>query len=85
MRPLPLPPADIDSPNFGQPFDERTEQINPRESHWTGNTDTSSVYRGQGDDARQRGESEEELSPPSYDETTGGRGPPTHISYIIHQ
>ena len=83
MQPLPLPPADIDSSN--QPFDEQTDRVNPRESDWTRNADTSSVYRGRGEDTRQWEGSDGELSPPSYDETTGGRGPPTHISYIIHR
>ncbi|KIM41816.1 hypothetical protein M413DRAFT_445030 [Hebeloma cylindrosporum] len=80
-RPLPLPTADNSNEpsNFDRPFDDL------RESYGTGNADTSSVYRGRGDGARQWEGSSGELSPPSYDETTGGRGPPTHISYIIQR
>jgi len=64
----------------GRPFSQQTERFSSQEPPLTGNADAS-VLR---DDDRWSINGDE-VSPPSYDETTGGLGPPTHITYIIHR
>jgi hypothetical protein len=72
-----------EGPTARRPFSEQTERYSEQEPPLTGNADTS-VYRIRRDDDDWNATGEE-LSPPSYDETTGGLGPPTHITYIIHR